>query len=177
MSTQPRHVSAADTAALLRKSLKAAHPKVKFTVRSARYAGGASIDVGWTDGPTEAQVEKTTERYRGATGGGAVGPRQYHDTLLSAEDGGELVHLAPHYVSCHRKLSLEFWAELEAEIAAATGEPFDANKPYRVATLDADGTAAPTIVYFVDKGAPTYGADLIARLAKDRPRPQGGDQR
>jgi hypothetical protein len=128
MSTQPRHVSAADTAALLRCSLKAAHPKVKFGVRSHRYAGGASIDVGWTDGPTEVQVEKTSELYRGATGGGATGPRQYRDTLLSAEDGCELVHLAPHYVFCPRKLSLAFRAELEAEIAATTGEPFDANK-------------------------------------------------
>jgi hypothetical protein len=169
-STQPRHVTAADTAVLLRKSLKAAHPKVIFTVRSQRYAGGASIDVGWTDGPTVAQVQQTTELYRGATGGGAAGPRQYRDTLLPAGDGGELVHLATHDVSSHRKLSLEFRAELEAEIADTTGEPFNENKPYRVATLDPDGTDAPTTAYYVDESAPTYGADLIARLAKDRPR-------
>jgi hypothetical protein len=82
MSAQAPHVSAVETAALLRKNLKATHPRVKFTVRSHSYAGGASIAVSWTDGPTEAQVEQITELYRGATLGGAAGPRQYHDTIL-----------------------------------------------------------------------------------------------
>jgi Large polyvalent protein associated domain 29 len=49
-------LSAAETAVLVRKALRTAHTGVKFRVRSSSYAGGASIDVSWTDGPTTPQV-------------------------------------------------------------------------------------------------------------------------
>jgi hypothetical protein len=155
MSTQPRHVSAADTAALLRRNLQAAHPKVKPCARAATREARASTWVGRT-APRRRRLNRRPSSTGGRHGRRRSRSRQYRDTLLSAGDGCELVHLAPHDVSCHRKLSLEFWAELEAEIADATGEPFDA-KPYRVATLDADGTDAPTTVYYVDKSARAYG--------------------
>ena len=103
--------------------------------------------MGWTDGPTEAQVEQTTELYRGRHGRRRSRSRQYRDTLLSAGDVANLSTLP-------RMTFLV--AGNEAEIADATGEPFDA-KPYQVATLDADGTDAPTTVYYVDKSAPIYG--------------------
>ena len=44
-------VSLTDTAKLIRATLKAKFPGIKFSVRSSRYAGGSSIDVRWNDGP------------------------------------------------------------------------------------------------------------------------------
>ncbi|MEQ8308046.1 MAG: LPD29 domain-containing protein [Hoeflea sp.] len=42
---ETEYLSVTDTAKLIRKRLKALYPKVKFSVRSRKYAGGASIDV------------------------------------------------------------------------------------------------------------------------------------
>lgn len=63
---RPRYLTCAETAKLLRQALKAAFPGVRFGVRSHTYAGGASIDVEWLDGPTEAEVSAITNRHRAA---------------------------------------------------------------------------------------------------------------
>ena len=49
----------------MRLQLKEAFPGVKFSVRSERYSGGDSINVGWQDGPTTEQVESIVKRYQG----------------------------------------------------------------------------------------------------------------
>lgn len=52
------YIDTKDTAKLIRQALKESFGKtVKFSVTIDRYAGGSSIDVKWTDGPTEKQVE------------------------------------------------------------------------------------------------------------------------
>jgi hypothetical protein len=69
MPTQTkRYLSAAETAVLVRKAVKDAHPGVKFSVQCRH--GGGTIDVNWTDVPTTRQVEATTKRYAGATSTG-----------------------------------------------------------------------------------------------------------
>lgn len=45
----------------IRKELKAAHPKVKFSVRKRDYD---CVYIGWTDGPTENQVREITDKYK-----------------------------------------------------------------------------------------------------------------
>ena len=55
-----RYLTAAQTATVLRKALKARWPHVKFSVRSQTYSGGASIRVRWADGPAPSEVEKVT---------------------------------------------------------------------------------------------------------------------
>lgn len=45
----------------IRKELKAAHPKVKFSVRKRDYD---CVYIGWTDGPTEKQVREITDKYK-----------------------------------------------------------------------------------------------------------------
>jgi hypothetical protein len=52
-------------AANIRKELKAAFPSVKFSVTSKSYSGGNNINIGWTDGPTTAQVKAITGKYSG----------------------------------------------------------------------------------------------------------------
>lgn len=59
-------LSCADTAKLIRQALKESFPGIKFSVRSSTYSGGASIRVGWTDGPNQAQVEDVAGIFRGA---------------------------------------------------------------------------------------------------------------
>lgn len=52
-----KYLSAADTAKVVRKILKAQFPGTKFSVRSETYSMGSSVRVSWTDGPTEKQVD------------------------------------------------------------------------------------------------------------------------
>jgi hypothetical protein len=108
MASTSDYVSVTDTAKLLRGALKAAFPKVTFSVRSSKYAGGASIDVGWTDGPTEAQVKAVTELYRGATFDGMQDLKEYHSTLLGAPDGSvREVHFGADFIFTNRTASPE----------------------------------------------------------------------
>lgn len=65
MSDQKEYLSCAETAKLVRKSLKAEFPGQKFSVRSSVYSGGASIDVEWSDGPTTKKVEKILWQFEG----------------------------------------------------------------------------------------------------------------
>jgi hypothetical protein len=104
-----RYISTVDTAKLLRKALRAAHPAVKFSVRSDVYAGGASIRVEWTDGPTEAAVRATTELYCGATFDGMTDMKTHHSTLLADVESGEVeeVHLGADFVFTTRELTAD----------------------------------------------------------------------
>ncbi|GAC1575762.1 MAG: hypothetical protein NVS3B18_09520 [Candidatus Dormibacteria bacterium] len=107
MSTIPvRYVTCADTAKLLRAALKAAHPGVRFSVRSSTYAGGASISVDWTDGPCQDEVDSTARRYSGATFDGMTDTKSYHRTLLAGPDGTvEEVHFGADFIFTSRGLS------------------------------------------------------------------------
>lgn len=55
--------SQAQAAAMIRKNLKAAFPHTKFKVTSDSFAGGDSVDISWTDGPTRKQVEAIANRH------------------------------------------------------------------------------------------------------------------
>jgi hypothetical protein len=126
MASTSDYVSVTDTAKLLRGALKAAFPKVTFSVRSSKYAGGASIDVGWTDGPTEAQVKAVTELYRGATFDGMQDLKEYHSTLLGAPDGSvREVHFGADFIFTNRTASpelLEWLASYALQNGRAAGE-------------------------------------------------------
>src|ERR1700722_15654415 len=64
------YVSTTDTAKLVRAALKKAfaspYPGVRFSVRSDKYAGGASVNVTWTDGPQIDAVDAVVKPYSGA---------------------------------------------------------------------------------------------------------------
>jgi hypothetical protein len=115
-----KYLSAADTAKLVRQALKAALPGVKFSVRSDTYSGGASIRVGWTDGPFEQAVADVVQRYRGADFDGMQDLKIHRDsTLIATPDGTvEDVHFGADYIFTERKLSDAYLAELEPHAAA-----------------------------------------------------------
>lgn len=105
-TSEREYLSCAETAKLLRAALKAEHPGVKFSVRSHTYAGGASINVGWADGPTEEAVDRTAQLYRGATFDGMQDLKEYHDSVLVGADGEiRSVHFGADFVFCNRDAS------------------------------------------------------------------------
>jgi hypothetical protein len=90
--TPKEHLSCAETAKLVRKSLKQQFPGVKFSVRSDTYSGGASIDVSWTDGPTSSEVDTVTNAYRGADFDGMVDLKSYNESWLEPDGSASLAH-------------------------------------------------------------------------------------
>lgn len=133
----PQYIDAADVAKMLRKRLKAAFPGTTFQVRTSKYAGGASIDVAWQDGPTVKMVEAITNGYKGGGFDGMIDMAYSVDswlmpdgyTLAFAATGGTTgsrgtvsaektdrphpqavrVHSGANYVFCNRHLSPDLW--------------------------------------------------------------------
>ena len=82
-----KYFTCAETAKLVRQSLKEAFPGVKFSVKSKTYSGGASINVGWTNGPTSKQVSAIVKRFEGSY---FDGMSDYKGLNYSAIDGQEV---------------------------------------------------------------------------------------
>lgn len=142
------HLSCAETAKLVRKALKLAFPGQKFSVRSDSYAGGASIAVHWTDGPTTQQVDKVIQVYAGADFDGMIDLKTHNDHWLEPDGSSSiakregttgsfveqicdpptpqsrLVSFGADFVQTSRNLSPETEAKIQAEIAEFIGQPF-----------------------------------------------------
>jgi hypothetical protein len=96
-----KHLTVAQTAALIRKALKEAFRDVKFSVRSDSYAGGASIRVRWIDGPNNAQVEAVAKRFKASYFDSSI---DYQGSVYHMMDG-EQVRFGADYISCNREYS------------------------------------------------------------------------
>ncbi len=115
-----RRLSCAETAKLIRAELKTVFPGVKFSVRSRTYAGGASIDVSSTDGPSSQAVEVATDKFRRADFNGMIEYRA--PTLFANEDGSyEEVRYGADFISGHREMSEEARSALLAEVEELLG--------------------------------------------------------
>src|SRR5437660_1744541 len=84
------YLSCAETAKLVRNVLKKAFPKVKFSVRSDTYSGGASIDVAWTDGPLSKEVERVAKQFESSHFDGMIDMKQNYTSWL-LPDGSAIV--------------------------------------------------------------------------------------
>jgi Large polyvalent protein associated domain 29 len=162
MSTSIRFIDVADCAKLVRKALKAAHPGVKFSVRSRRYAGGASVDVEWTDGPSTQEVEQTTSHYQGTHYDAGQDLTLSQTSTIATDHGEEVVRYGAHYMTYRRELSPEFATELQGEIARVAAEPFDAEKHYPLRAEDGE---------LHDDRHGEYGGLLLRNLGSQRARP------
>ena len=69
---QAEYLTCAQTAKLVRKALAKVFPGYTFTVRSNNYAGGASIDVGWIDGPPAKVVDSVVSGFAGGGFDGSI---------------------------------------------------------------------------------------------------------
>jgi len=110
-----RYISVVDTAKLIRAALKENFPGVKFSVRSSQYAGGASINISWTDGPAQQDVRPITQPFAGATFDGMIDLKSY----VTGELDGEAVHFGADYVFTTRELSDAERERLRPLVAAA----------------------------------------------------------
>ena len=96
-----KYFTCAETAKLIRQSLKEAFPGVKFSVRSSTYSGGASIDVSWTDGPNAAQFESIMKGFKAAYFDGSI---DYQGSIHHMMDG-EHVRFGADYITSSRRYS------------------------------------------------------------------------
>src|ERR1700733_14744158 len=94
-----QYVSTTDTAKLIRKALKEAFPGVKFSVKSDSYAGGSSIRVKWTDGPSAAMVESVACTFKGSYFDGMTDCKGNVYALMD----GKLTSFGPDFVFCNRE--------------------------------------------------------------------------
>jgi Large polyvalent protein associated domain 29 len=158
------YLSCAETAKLIRAALKQALPGVKFSVQSKTYSGGASITVGWVDGPNEAQVKAVAGRFAGATFDGMI---DLKSSVTSIYQGKE-VRFGSDYVFYRREFS-------DAMVQSAIDSVF----AKYAANFKADGIAKPTLEDFSKgklwnvqlSGLHNYGnqsvqADIHALLGK-----------
>ena len=114
------YISATDTAKGVRQALAKVFPGVTFSVRTDTYSGGASIDVGWLDGPTEKQVEAVTHRYEGAHFDSMIDLKEhvYHEV------DGQRVSYGADYIHTRRRYSVAFAQRIADEVAADWGQPW-----------------------------------------------------
>lgn len=157
-----RYVSVADTAKEIRKAVKVAFPGQKFSVRSSSYAGGASIDVAWVDGPAAKAVDDVVKTFAGASFDGMIDLKSYHESVTET---GERVHWGADFVFTNRSISpiVEAVAEQVAREAVANdsaynGTDFNRNTWYSVMTPYGyfyDGNGYMLIRFIAERAAET----------------------
>jgi len=113
------YMSCAETAKLVRVALKAAFPGQKFSVRSSTYSMGASIDVSWVDGPTEAEVKRITGYYEGSWFNSSEDLKEYKPAVKLPD--GRRVKFGADSVSLHRNYSVELCLRAANASAAKWG--------------------------------------------------------
>ena len=112
-----RHTHAAKN---MRIELKMYFPKIKFSVKSDSFAGGNSIDISWTDGPTTEQVKKAvTGKYSAGNFDGMTDSYEYSREVFPEIFGGS------KYVTENRHVS----DELTLHVAKSFGFNPSSGKP------------------------------------------------
>ncbi len=91
---ETKYLSCAETAKLVRTTLKKNFPGVKFSVRSSVYSGGASIDVSWILGPTTKEVDAVAGQYESADFDGSIDMETRYDHWLLL-DGSAIIKHGP----------------------------------------------------------------------------------
>ena len=95
---------AAQCALAIREELKKQFPSYKFSVTSDNFTGGNSVHISWTDGPTEEQVTKFTNKYQYGHFNGMEDIYEYSNNIEGLPQA--------KYVSESRKMSEELKAIL-----------------------------------------------------------------
>ncbi len=143
---------AAQAAKMLRADLKAAFSAVKFSVKSSNFAGGDSIDVSWTDGPTAEQVRPHLWKYQAGTFDGMTDMYNY---------GPKKDHPTANYVHGQRSMSHESLGAVVAEI----------NQRYGWELAIDDGAYFPQVLAATDEPSPWgngYKSHEAYRAFQDR---------
>ena len=172
------YISVTATAKLIRAALKKAFPGVKFSVRSSSYSGGASIRVGWMDGPLAKEVEAVAGVYSSGGFDGMIDLKYSSDEWLMPDGsvslarsrgtegsmgtvpaydypapgpGAKLVHFGANYVFCNREISAATYTAAATKVCADYGVELPEIEVFK------DGTA--TVPYSI-----MVGRDYLAAL-------------
>jgi hypothetical protein len=98
----------AGASAAIKAELKKEFPNTKFSVTSDTYSGGNSVRISWTDGPTNAEVEKYSSKYQY---GQFNGMEDIYEYTNSREDIPQV-----KYVQESRSLSNEIIKEVATQL-------------------------------------------------------------
>lgn len=107
-----KYINCVDTAKLIRAALKESFPNVKFSVNSKSYAGGASITIGYFDGPTSDQVKAVVGVFEGSY---FDGMQDYKGQNYANLDGEE-VKFGADFVFVNRKVSNDLLLGVVCEV-------------------------------------------------------------
>lgn len=79
------HYTTKETAQCIREALKVAFPGVKFSVTTSYASMTSSTNVSWTDGPTEPEVERITDRFSSKSFDGMTDSTNYHSQVVNGQ--------------------------------------------------------------------------------------------
>lgn len=164
-----RFLTCAETARLVRQALREAFPGFRFGVRSKTYAGGASINVEWVDGPATADVNAIVRRFEGAY---FCGMTDYKGQVYNELDG-EAVTFGADYIFTQRNYTEEFINARVAEVIAEYG--FDATVTVQPAGRYT-GALVGDIFVMPETEARGFGALDVRKIIADRMREFGVTQ-
>ncbi len=109
-----RKTIAAECAAAIRADLKKIFPGIKFKVTSKNYAGGNSVNVGWTNGPTVEAVESLIGRYEMGHFDGMA------DIYVYSNDNESIPQTK--YLFCNRSISEDVTKKIADQLASLQGD-------------------------------------------------------
>ncbi|MEO8223008.1 MAG: LPD29 domain-containing protein [Specibacter sp.] len=109
------YISATDTAKLVRKALKENFPGTKFSVRTTKYAGGASLDVNWTGGPTTPKVDAVVKGFEGSEPDASG---DFCDPVIHEKDGQRIQYGARHILTM-RMITQATYDTIQTEVLAS----------------------------------------------------------
>lgn len=112
------HYTTTETAAFVRAALRAAFPGTRFSVRSESFSMGSVVRIGWTDGPTEAEVRRVAHAFSSRTFDGSDDSTHFHTHTV---DGRTVQYSGWITYSRHHSPELRALAERRA---ALTGEEY-----------------------------------------------------
>lgn len=112
--------STKETAQAIRAALRAAFPAVRFSVTTKYGSMYAAVNIGWTDGPTEPEVDRITGRYSSKTFDGSDDSTHYHDQIV---DGARVRYSG--WINTSRQISPALWTRAIARVQATAGRPID----------------------------------------------------
>ena len=93
----------------IKKELAQKFPGAIFSVASKSYSGGCSIDIRWTDGPSETEVEKITSKYEEGSFNGMEDIYEYDRSNVWPDifGGAKYVHTSRIYSKDAHKIIAE----------------------------------------------------------------------
>jgi len=110
----PENPTLAETAQMVREALSVAFPKTKFSVRSESYSMGCSIQVHWTDGPTQQQVKPILDAFERCEFDAMQDMKTYKGPSIYK---GRIVKFGADYVQPSRILSNELLRDAALRVA------------------------------------------------------------